>query len=121
MISDENRGHASDTDFVNISTKERENFNQAELNDLIRDIGLSKELSELLDSRLKEKNMLQKEPNVTFHGNRKKGFLEFFETGNGFAYCCDVVGLLEAMGVPQYDPREWRLFKDSSKKSLKYV
>ena len=38
--SDENHGHASNTDFVNVSTKERENFNQAELNDLIRDLGL---------------------------------------------------------------------------------
>ena len=38
--SDENHGHAIDTDFVNISTKERENCNQAELNDLIRDLGL---------------------------------------------------------------------------------
>ena len=35
--SDENHGYASDTDFVNISTKEHENFNQAKLNDLIRD------------------------------------------------------------------------------------
>ena len=41
---DENQRHASDTDFVNISTKERENLNQAELNDLVRDLGLSKEL-----------------------------------------------------------------------------
>ena len=115
--SDENHGHASDTDFVNISTKERENSNQAELNDLIRDLGLPKELSELLASRLKEKNMLQKETNVTFYRNRGKGLLAFFETGNDFVYCCDVAGLLVAMGVPQYDTNEWRLFIDS----LKYV
>ena len=68
--SDENHGHASYTDFVNISKKECENFNQAELNDLIRDLSLSKDLSELLLSRLKEKNMLQKEKNVTFYRNR---------------------------------------------------
>ena len=47
-------------DFVNISTKERENFNQAELNGLIRDLGLSKVLSELLTSRLKEKTCCRK-------------------------------------------------------------
>ena len=39
--SDENHRHASNTDFVNISTKEREHFNQAETNDLIRALGLS--------------------------------------------------------------------------------
>ena len=34
--SDENHGHDSDTDIVDASTKKRENFNQAELNDLLR-------------------------------------------------------------------------------------
>ena len=29
--------------------------------------------------------------------------------------------MLKVMGVPQYDPNEWRLFIDSSKKSLKCV
>ena len=101
---------------MNISTKERENFNQAELNDLIRDL-----LSERLASRLKEKNMLQKETNVTFYRNREKGLLTFFETDNDFAYCCNVAGLLVAMGVPQYDTNEWRLLIDKSKMSLKYI
>ena len=119
--SDENHGHDSDTDFVDTSTKERENFNQAELNDLARDLGLSKELSELLVSRLKEKNILQKETNVTFYRNREKDLLAFFKTDKDFVSCCDVARLLKAMGVPQYDPNEWRLFIDSSKKSLKCV
>ena len=35
--SDENHGHTSDIGFVNILTEECKNFNQAELNDLIRD------------------------------------------------------------------------------------
>lgn len=108
--SDGSHGHESDTDFVDTSTKERGNFNQAELNDLVRDLGLSKELSELLASRLKEKNMLHKETNVTFYRNREKSLLAFFKTDKDFVYCCDVAGLLKAMGVPQYDPNEWRLF-----------
>ena len=52
--SDENHGQASDTDFMNISTKECESFNQAELNDLIGALGLSQELLQLLASRLKD-------------------------------------------------------------------
>ena len=53
---DENQGHTSDThcEYMNHRTWEL----QQELNDLIRDLGLPKELSELLASRLKEKNML---------------------------------------------------------------
>ena len=65
--------------------------------------------------------MLQKETNVTFYRNREKDLLDFFKTEKDFVYCCDVAGLLSAMGAPQYDPSEWRLFIDSSKKSLKCV
>ena len=86
---------------MNISTKKLECFNQAVLNGSIKDLGLQKELSELLASRRKEKNMLPKETNVTFYRNREKGHLAFFETDNDFVYCFDVAGLLVAMGVPQ--------------------
>ncbi|QQP34645.1 Uncharacterized protein FKW44_022601, partial [Caligus rogercresseyi] len=36
-------------------------------------------------------------------------------------YCHYVQGLLLALGMPIYDPKEWRLFIDSSKSSLKCV
>lgn len=35
--------------------------------------------------------------------------------------CSDVPGLVTAMGLEKYDPNEWRLFIDSSKRSLKCV
>ena len=63
--------------------------------------------------------MLQKETNVTFYRRREKGLLTFFETDNDHVYCCNMAELLAVMDVPQYDPNEWRLFIDSSKKSLK--
>ena len=53
--------------------------------------------------------MLQNETNVIFYWNREKGILVFFETDNDFVYCCDAAGQLVTMGVPQYDPNEWRL------------
>ena len=56
---------------MNIYTEERQKFNQAELNGLIRDLDLSKELSELF--------MLQKETNVTFYRNKEKGLLAFLK------------------------------------------
>jgi hypothetical protein len=46
-----------DSDFQTTSHSER--FDQNELCDLIRDLNLSKDSSELLASRLKEKNVLQ--------------------------------------------------------------
>ena len=36
-------------------------------------------------------------------------------------YCHDIPGLLKELSVPYYSPAEWRLFLDSSKRSLKCV
>ncbi|KAK4883549.1 hypothetical protein RN001_006868 [Aquatica leii] len=56
----------NDSDFeANLSSPQR--FNQQKLNDLIRDLNLSNESSELLASRLNEKNLLQPDTNITFY------------------------------------------------------
>ena len=36
-------------------------------------------------------------------------------------YCNNIGGLLLQMGLPEYSPEDWRLFIDSSKRSLKCV
>ena len=36
-------------------------------------------------------------------------------------YCADIAQLLLKLRVPQYKPKHWRLFNDSSKRSLKCV
>jgi hypothetical protein len=54
-----------DSDFQTTSNSER--FDQSELSDLIRDLNLSKDSSELLASRLKEKNVLQPGTKITFY------------------------------------------------------
>ena len=36
-------------------------------------------------------------------------------------YCADIAQLLFKLGVPHYEPKHWRLFIDSSKRSLKCV
>ena len=49
----------TDADFCEASTSEEPHFpNQKEMDDLIRDMGLTKENTELLTSRLKECNFL---------------------------------------------------------------
>ena len=100
-------------------------FNQLELNDLIRDMNLSKENSELLASRLKEKHLLDSGTSVCFYRTREHELLVYFTECsvqiNKFVYCHNVTGLLTHMGVPEYDPDDWRLFIDSSKRSLKCV
>ncbi|KAL7296915.1 hypothetical protein TKK_0010304 [Trichogramma kaykai] len=49
-------------------------FNQHDLNDLIRELGLPKDGTELLASRLKEKNLLSRGTKVTFYRNRDEVF-----------------------------------------------
>jgi hypothetical protein len=96
-------------------------FDQKELNDLIRDLNLSKDSSELLASRLKEKKFLSPGTKITFYREREKDLLQFFTEETTLVFCNDVEGLLTKMGLPKYTPNEWRLFIDRSKRSLKCV
>ncbi|KAI6647375.1 hypothetical protein LOD99_12371 [Oopsacas minuta] len=109
-----------DVDFQGPSS-EPSLFNQEELNDLIRDLDLSKESFELLASRLKEKNLLHQGTKVALYRYREQEFQQYFCEKNGLVFCPNVEGLLLAMGVPNYNPSDWRLFIDSSKRSLKCV
>jgi hypothetical protein len=96
-------------------------FSQVELNDLVRDLNLPKNSAELLASRLKEKNLLENGVRITFYRSRHEDFLSFFTKEEELVYCTDVSGLLNKLGIEEYKPEEWRLFIDSSKRSLKCV
>ena len=84
-------------------------------------MNLSKELSELLASRLNDQNLLQQGKKITFYRTRDDEFLRFFEELLYFVFCIDILGLLIKLGVNEYKPEKWRLFIDSSKRSLKCV
>ena len=95
-------------------------FTQAELNDLVRELDLPKSSAKLLGSRLKEKNLLTPETKVSFYRYREKGLIEFFKMEENLLFCDNIDGLITAMGT-SYTLSEWRLFIDSSKRSLKCV
>ena len=96
-------------------------LSQNEPNDLVRDLNLPKCSDELLASRLKEKNLLEDSVRISFYRNRHQEFLPFFSEKNDLVYCTDDIPLLHNLGVSQYEAKDWRLFIDSSKRSLKYV
>eukprot|EP00795_Rhopilema_esculentum_P009944 gene9944-18557_t len=96
-------------------------FSQNELNDLVRDLSLSKSSAELLASRLKDKNLLTDTTHITFYRRRHLEYLPFFSEEKDLVYCTDITRLLHKLGVAQYEPKKWRLFIDSSKRSLKCV
>ena len=96
-------------------------YSQSELNYLTRDLNLPKQFSKVLTSRLQEKHLLKSGTSVSFYRNREENFKKYFQSDGQLVYCTDVEGLLLAMGLSGYHSNDWRLFIDSSKRSLKCV
>jgi hypothetical protein len=96
-------------------------FTQSELNDLIRELQLTKEKSELLGSRLREKNMLASGVKFSWYRNREKEFRKYCAQEDQLLFCTDIRNLLHQLGEKEYDSSTWCLFIDSSKRSLKAV
>ncbi|KAL4713600.1 hypothetical protein ACJJTC_016683 [Scirpophaga incertulas] len=90
------------------------------IEDLARDLGLSKQQSELLGSRLQEWNLLAQGTTITSFRKRNANFSVFFKIEGPMCVCFDIVGLMNELGLTHIST-EWRLFIDSSKSSLKAV
>jgi hypothetical protein len=86
----------------------------------VRDLNLSEAQAELLGSRLKEWNLLQKGTTISVFCKRQTRLCSYFAMEDSLCYCNDVDGLLDARGK-KHKPEEWRLFIDSSKLRLKAV
>lgn len=110
----------SDQDYLGDDDTEPKTFTQAELNDLVRDLKLSKDQAELLASRLKQKNLLSPGVKITHYRQRNHKLSSFFTLDGSLCYCHDINGLFNDLSQV-HCPSEWRLFIDSSKRSLKAV
>lgn len=111
---------SSDVDYVPDDDAGPQLFNEEELNDLIRDLLLPKDKAELLASRLKEKHLLHKSVLVTSYRKRNLELVQFFDTDGPLSFCTDIAGLFHSMSQV-YVSSDWRLFVDSSARSLKAV
>ena len=74
-------------------------FSQGQLNDLVRDLNLSKESSKLLASRLGEHGVLDSGTKITFYRNRDDLLLRFVTKEDDFVFCNNIPGLLAEMGL----------------------
>ena len=110
----------TDEDYVDKHTRIPHLIHQSELNDLIRDLNLTKNQAEILGSRLQEWNLLSDETRISIFRTRQKDFSCYFELQDALCYCSNIESLMNELGV-QHCPEEWRLFIDSSKSSLKAV
>ncbi|GBM21347.1 hypothetical protein AVEN_149916-1 [Araneus ventricosus] len=95
-------------------------FSQSELNDIVRDLGLSKHGAELLGSRLKNKILLTPGTSFSWYRYQEKGFTQFFSKEGNLVFRNDIQGIMKCFDI-EYDPSEWHLFIYSSKTSLKAV
>ena len=93
---------------------------QEELNDLVRDLSLSKEKAEILGSRLQEWNLLQEGTKISHFRDRHSALAAFYRMENDICFCTDIDGLMSELGY-KHEVDEWRLFIDSGKISLKAV
>src|ERR1043165_7812684 len=78
---------STDLDYVPDESLETQTFTHDELNDLVRDLALSKEKAELLVPRLKQKNFLEK--NVLTSHYRKRN-VDFFIVDGPLCYFHDI-------------------------------
>lgn len=95
-------------------------INQLELNDLVRDLNLSKTQAEILGSRLQGWKLLAPGTRISVYRNRQKKLSQYFSTEEGLSFCKNVDDLMRELGF-NHKPEEWRLFIDASKLSLKAV
>ena len=76
---------------IRISTSlEPSPFKQEELSDLVRNLRLSNQQSEVLESRRQQKALLCPYTKVTFYRNRETEFLQCFTSKHDFVYCHNV-------------------------------
>ena len=89
------------------------------MNDLIRDLDLSKERVELLASRLTQKNLLDKDVLISHYRKRNLDIAQHFTTDGPLCYCNGIEGLYANL-LQEYSSSDWRLYYiDSSKRNLK--
>lgn len=111
-----------DVDFELSDNNEPILISQNELDYIVAKLELTKKKSEELASFLYSKKVLERDVRVTSYRNRQSVIQTQYVQSpeNNSAHCPDVTKLMEIMEI-KYHPKDWRLFIDSSKTSLKAV
>ena len=69
---------------------------------------------------MKEKKLVAPGTSFSWFRNKEKEFIPYFSQAGELVYCSDIPGRIKSFKI-EYKPKEWRLFIDSSKRSLKAV
>ncbi|GBP55987.1 hypothetical protein EVAR_97408_1 [Eumeta japonica] len=77
-------------------------FIPAELNELVRDLGLSNDAAQILESQLKDKNLLPPRTTISRYRCREM-FTEYFFQEGSLAYCNNITEVVMKPGADNYD------------------
>jgi len=102
------------------SSNEPHPLTQGDLNDIVRDLNLSKKQAKLLGSRFKGWNLMRQDTKVCFYHGHHEEFKDIFFQEDSVVFCNDVCSIMEVPGH-EFNPDQRRLFVDSSKVGLKVV
>ena len=82
----------------------------------------NKRPAQLLGSLLKEKHLLVPAIMFYWYQGHERELRQFFtfQDKSSLVYCNNIAGLIQSVGL-EYDATQWRLFIDSSSRSLKAV
>lgn len=118
----ENEGfeNSKDPNFEQSTSDGPHFITQEDLNDLVRDLNLSKKQSEILGSRLKGWKLLDPNTKISMYRSRHDEFKLFFSHEGNLIFCNDILSVMATLNF-EYNTDDWRLFIDSSKVSLKAV
>ena len=92
------------------------------LNDLVRDLALSKEAAEILDSRLRKHGFLHSDARATIYRRKNEALIQYFSEKDDF--CNNVKEHFLSVGLTNLTkckPNEWPLFNDSCKRSFECI
>ena len=106
-VNQENiKSNGSESDDYDENKSRHGQFSQEELNDLIRNLSLSKRNSEILASRLSEKICLNPEMKITTYRTVEMELLPYFTQDKELVYCNNIKGLMKSMRLPEYRPMD---------------
>ena len=87
-------------------------FNQKRLDDLVRELHLTKAKCELLVSRLRKYNMLENCVKITNYRLMHECFADLYHMSESLCFCIDVYSLFERLMI-LHEQGQWRIFINS--------
>jgi hypothetical protein len=97
---------STDADFgADLQFNELHGITQEKLNDPVRDLDLTKNKAELLDSRLQQLNLPKENVRISVYHKSHEDLVQFFKMERGLVACYVIDGLMQTLNI-NHNPLE---------------